>query len=234
MGAIFPRPYVPPVYTDAQAVAAITALTSTAGDTLARNVAGELTRVGIGPVAMGASDVDFSAGFLQTKTVSGTVTLTASNYTWARPFVTLELTNSGAVALPTFPGTTTVIGTWNSATGAVNRITLVWAGGTTFRATILAPAQPVGYVAVAPSAGVATCDWALGNWFAISGTPTSIVHTNYQPGWTVGFSATAATEPSYTPASPKTAGTWQTSGETHGTVTLTTGTSTVLTLYDPA
>lgn len=94
--------------------------------------------------------------------------------------------------------------------------------------------QPTGHVDVAPAAGVATLDWSAGNHFEISGTPTSLVMTNYSPGWVVSFSATAASEPSWTTGSKKAAGTWQASGETHGTIEHTEGTAFLLTLWDPS
>ena len=61
-------------------------------------------------VAMSAEDIDFVAGAVQTDTVDGAKTYTASNYKvgWV---IHLELTNSGAQSEPTWPGTTTTIGT---------------------------------------------------------------------------------------------------------------------------
>ena len=75
--------------------------------------------------AMAASDIDASAGAVQTRTISGATTFTASNFLPGVD-VLLILTNSGAQSEPTWPTTTTSKGStaWDGADAAVNRVVL--------------------------------------------------------------------------------------------------------------
>ena len=96
-------------------------------------------------VAMGASDIDLSAGNYFTKTISGATTLTVSNVAASGSvgaFV-LDLTNGGAAAVTFFSGVT-----WNAATpptltaaGVDTLAFFTYDGGTTWRGFVLGQAM---------------------------------------------------------------------------------------------
>lgn len=124
-----------PVYATIAAILA--SLLTTAGDRVVRNGSGAVVRLPVGSVALGAgTDIDFAAGDVFTKTISGSTTFTASNETWGWPTVLLILAVSGSPAEPTWPGTTTKVGTGTWSTSATNYVFLTRTGSGTFIRTV--------------------------------------------------------------------------------------------------
>lgn len=124
-----------PVYATIAAILA--SLLTTAGDRAVRNGSGAVVRLPIGPVTLGSgTDIDFAAGDVQTKTISGSTTFTASNETWGHPTVLLILAVSGSPAEPTWPGTTTKVGTGTWSTSLTNYVFITRTGSGTFIRTV--------------------------------------------------------------------------------------------------
>lgn len=107
-------------------------LLTTAGDRLVRNGSGAVVRLPVGATALSGTAIDFAAGDIFTKTISGATTFTASNETWGHETVLLILAVSGSPVEPTWPGTTTKVGTGTWSTSATNYVWLTRTGSGTF------------------------------------------------------------------------------------------------------
>lgn len=119
-----------PVYATIATILA--SLATTTGDRIVRNGSGAVVRLPVGALAMPADDIDFAAGDVQTKTISGSTTFTASNETWGHATVLLVLAVSGSPAEPTWPGTTTKVGSGTWSTSLTNYVFLTRTGSGTF------------------------------------------------------------------------------------------------------
>jgi hypothetical protein len=105
---------------------------TTTGDRLVASGENTLARLPIGPVAIGASEIDFAAVTVHTKTISGATTFTAANDTYGHQSILLVLAVSGAPAAPTWPGTTTVVGSGTWSTTVTNYCWLTRTGTATY------------------------------------------------------------------------------------------------------
>jgi len=105
------------------------------------SISGTATGLKETAVAMGANDIDLSAGNYFTKTISGATTLTVSNVASSgsvSAFI-LELTNGGSAAVTFFSGVTWAAATAPTLTtaGVDNLAFFTTDGGTTWRGFVL-------------------------------------------------------------------------------------------------
>jgi hypothetical protein len=117
----------------------LSGLLTTTGDRLVASGANTLARLPIGPVALsiveGTPDtavIDFAAGTVFTGTLDEATTFTAANDTWGHQSIMLILAVSGAPAAPTWPGTTTRVGSGTWSTTATNYCWLTRTGTATY------------------------------------------------------------------------------------------------------